>query len=160
MKKHLPALLSIIAALILAGGALGLLYTIYGRIQTPLRLNGEMSATPGVITEKAVEQRPDRLLPFSPQAYLVRYAFPTPPRGQMRSGEQVVTRRVFQSLGEQGQPVEVIFRPDDPGINAIDPRVVFPGSTGWRLGIALGALMGGVGLLAYGGGWLWRLMRI
>jgi hypothetical protein len=143
MERRLIGSLGIVIALVLGIAALGLLYSVYGRVQTSLRLSGEVIVVEGVITEKLVEARPDRLLPFDPPAYVVRYAFPTPPGGQMRNGEQVVTRGFYHHLGAQGRPVEVTFRPDDLAISAVDPRLTFPGGTGWRLGIALGAL--GVG---------------
>jgi hypothetical protein len=149
MRRRLIGSLSIVIALVLGIAAMGLLYSVYGRVQTSLRLSGEVVVVEGVITEKLVETRSDRLLPFDPPAYVVRYAFPTLPDGQMRNGEQVVTRsfyhRLGDRLGEQGQPVEVTFRPDDLAVSAVDPRLTFPGGTGWRLGVALGALgVGGV----------------
>jgi len=107
----------------------------------------------GVITEKLVQYQNDRLLPFSVPAFVIRYAYPTP-QGQMRTGEQVVTRRFFEQLGGPGTPVPVTMREDNPAISAVDPRLTFPSNSGWRMGIALAAIFaasalgsGGVKLL-------------
>ncbi len=105
-----------------------------------------------VITEKLVQYQNDRLLPFSVPAFVIRYAYPTP-QGQMRTGEQVVTRRFFEQLGGPGTPVPVTMREDNPAVSAV-PRLTFPGNSGWRMGIALAAIFaasalgsGGVKLL-------------
>jgi hypothetical protein len=146
MNRRLVGLIGVVAAFALIAAGLILLYSVYGRVQTPLRLSGDVLVVEGAITEKTVERRSDRLLPFAPAVHVVRYAFPSPPRGQMRNGEQVVTRAVYEHIGKQGQAVEVTFNPADPGISAVYPYVAFPGSTGWRLGIALAALAGGLAL--------------
>ncbi|GEM_PF-2460137 len=126
--------LSLAVSLILLLAALGLLYTVYRRVATPLMLLRGAVAVDGNITEKLVQRQPDTLLPFDVTVYVVRYAFPTS-QGQVRTGEQIVTRGFYERLGEQGAPVEVTIRADDPAVSAVDARLTFPGSAGWRLGI-------------------------
>lgn len=124
-------------ALILTLVALALFYLSYRRVGSPLELlRGETVAVDGVIMEKLVQRQSDSILPFEVTAYVVRYAFPTL-QGQMRTGEQIVTRGFFESLGHQGAPVSVTLRFDDPAINAVDARLTFPASAGWRLGLGL-----------------------
>jgi hypothetical protein len=143
-----------LASLALAGafvvGALGLLWSASRRVETQLRLRADSVAVQGVVLEKLVEQRPDRLLPFAGPSYVVRYAFPTPTQGQMRTGEQVVTPYAFRQLGEQGALAAVAVDPADPSISAIDPRLTFPAGAGWRLGIGIGLLAGALGVVLVG----------
>lgn len=142
MNRRTLSLIGIILSLVLLVGSLALFYTAYRRIENTLRLtSGETWATGGVVLEKLVEERPDRLLPFDVTTYVVRYAFPNE-EGQMRTGEQVVTRGVFRQVPGQGQPVPVLVLGEDSAINAINPGLAFPGTAGWRLGMALAALLG------------------
>jgi hypothetical protein len=131
-------------------GALALLWSASRRVETQLKLRAGSAAVQGVVLEKLVEQRPDRLVPFAVPSYVVRYAFPTPAQGQMRTGEQVVTRYAFRQLGEQGALAVVTVDPGDPSISAIDPRLTFPAGAGWRLGIGIGLLVGAVGVALVG----------
>jgi hypothetical protein len=73
----------------------------------------------------------------------------------MQSGTQDVTRSVFETLPEQGEPTPVIFMTRNPGINAVDIRPAFPDVTGWRLAIALLLLAPGGASMAFGFG-AWR----
>jgi hypothetical protein len=143
-----------LASFALAGvfvlGALGLLWSASRRVETQLKLRADSVAVQGVVLEKLVEQRPDRLVPFSVPSYVVRYAFPTPDQGQMRSGEQVVTRYAFRQLGGQGELAVVTVDPNDPAISAIDPRLTFPAGAGWRLGGGLALLVAALGVIVVG----------
>ncbi|MEJ2150935.1 MAG: hypothetical protein P8Z40_15860 [Chloroflexota bacterium] len=150
MNRLLVRLASFALAGVLALGALGLLWSASRRVETQLRLRADSVAVQGVVLEKLVEQRPDRLLPFDVPSYVVRYAFPTPDQGQMRSGEQVVTRYAFRHLGGQGALAPVTVDPDDPAVSAIDPRLTFPAGAGWRLGIGIGLLVAALGVALAG----------
>ena len=147
MRRLLHSFLASAIALVLLLIASWLLFGAYRRVRTSLQLAGDTVTVQGVITEKVTETRSERRLPFSLRAYVVRYAFPAPPQGQMWSGEQTVTRRFFEQAGGQGDPVPVTFRRGDPTIQAVDPRLTFPAEAGWRLGaglilLTLGLLMG------------------
>ena len=146
MKKILshPAA-RIIAAVLLVGVSVYLLLSVYRRIRTPLQLLRKSVTVEGVVTEKLVEKQPDRFLPFDPAAYVVRYAYPNA-QGQMRSGEQPVTRAVYNRLDAPGSLTPVTFSLDQPGLSAIDPHLTFPGSSGWRLGIGCCLLTVAVGI--------------
>jgi hypothetical protein len=143
-----------LASFALAGafvlGALGLLWSASRRVETQFKLRAESVAVQGVVLEKLVEQRADRLVPFAVPSYVVRYAFPSPAQGQMRTGEQVVTRHAFRQLGEQGALAAVAVDPDDSAISAIDPRLTFPAGGGWRLGIGIALLVGALGVVLVG----------
>jgi hypothetical protein len=139
--------LGVIPILLLA--ALGLGYTAYRRVTTPLLLLRGAVAVEGNVTEKLVQRQDDSLLPFDITTYVVRYAFPAP-QGQMRTGEQIVTREFFERLGEQGAPVEVTLRAEDPAISAVDARLTFPASAGWRLGMAVTCLLAAYLVLLFG----------
>lgn len=130
---------ALIVALLLAAGFAVFAYSAYRWAGSPLRFLRGAVVVPGNVTEKLEQTRSDRLLPFDIPAYVVRYAYLNP-QGQMRTGEQIVTRRTFQQLDEQGAPAEIAILPDQPGASAFDPRLTFPSVAGWRLGIALGAL--------------------
>jgi hypothetical protein len=128
-----------LAALCVLGSAV-LAYSAYRRVETALRLGGAAWAAPGVVTEKLVESHPDRLLPFDVRAYVVRYAYPNP-AGQMRTGEQVVTRRFFDRLPEQGGQATVYLAAGEEGISAVQRGPALPAPAGWRAALALGALI-------------------
>jgi hypothetical protein len=121
-------------------GAVALAYSAYRRVETAIRLGGGAWAAPGVVTEKLVETRSDRLLPFDVRAYVVRYAYPNP-AGQMRTGEQVVTRRFFDRLPEQGGQTTVYLAAYEEGISAVQRGPALPAPAGWRAALALGALI-------------------
>lgn len=146
MKKILAhPLTRIIAAVLLVGVSVYLLSSVYRRVKTPLQLLGRSVTVEGVVTEKRVEKQPDRFLPFDPVAYIVRYAYPNA-QGQMRTGEQPVTRAVFNRLDSPGTTTPVTFSLDKPGLSAVDPHLTFPGSSGWRLGIGFCLLTVAVGI--------------
>jgi hypothetical protein len=135
----------IIAAVLLVGASVYLLSSVYRRVRTPLQLLRQSITVEGVVTEKLVEKQPDRFLPFDPVAYIVRYAYPNS-QGQMRTGEQPVTRAVYNRLGSPGTAAPVTFSLDNSGTSAIDPHLTFPGSSGWRLGISCCLLTVAVGI--------------
>lgn len=135
----------IVAAVLLVGASVYLLSSVYRRVRTPLQLLRQSITVEGVVTEKLVEKQPDRFLPFDPVAFVVRYAYPTP-QGQMRTGEQSVTRAVYRRLGSPGTPAPVTFGLNDPGLSAIDPHLTFPGGSGWRLGLGCCILTVAVGI--------------
>jgi hypothetical protein len=135
----------IIAAVLLVGVSVYLLSSVYRRVRTPLQLLRQSITVEGVVTEKLIEKQPDRFLPFDPVAYVVRYAYPTP-QGQVRTGEQPVTRAIYRRLGPPGTPAPVTFGLNNPGLSAIDPHLTFPGSSGWRLGIGCCLLTVAVGI--------------
>ncbi len=137
MKRRVIGI-ALAAGLILLG--LLLLFTALRRVQTQIVLMGGGVTVQGVVLEKLVEERPDRLLPFEVTTYVVRYAYPNP-EGQMRTGEQVVTQGFFEVLPGQGAPARVTYDPANPAISAIDPRLTFPGAAGWRAGMGFAALM-------------------
>lgn len=126
-----------IAALLI--GALGLGYLAYRRIGAPPQLLRNAVVVDGVITEKLIEDQRLNPLPITVPAYVVRYSFPTT-FGQMRTGQQTVTRATFERLGDQGAAAQVVMSPDDTGVNAIDARITFPAGAGVRLGAAIGCL--------------------
>jgi hypothetical protein len=154
VKRHLVALITLSTAVVLAALALGLLYSAYRRSRLPLELSRQAVVTEGIITEKLVQRQSDRLLPFDVPAFVVRYAYPTLD-GQMRTGEQVVTRGFFERIGDPGTHVPVTMQEDNPSLSAVDPRLTFPGSVGWRMGAALVALFTASTLVG-GGLRLWR----
>lgn len=154
VKRHWVALFALFMAVALAAIASGLLYSVYRRSRLTLEISRQAVVTQGVITEKLIQRQSDHLLPFDVPAFVVRYAYPTP-LGQMRTGEQIVTRRFFERLGGVGALVPVTMREDNPAVSAVDSRLTFPGSTGWRMGIALVALFAASAL---GGGGA-RLLR-
>jgi hypothetical protein len=121
-------------------GAAALAYSAYRRVETATRLGGGAWAAPGVVTEKLVEYRSDRLLPFDVRTYVVRYAYPNP-AGQMRTGEQVVTRRFFDRLPEQGGQTTVYLAAGEEGVSAVQRGPALPAPAGWRAILALAALI-------------------
>ena len=150
VKQHWVALFTLLMAVVLAAIASGLLYSVYRRSRLALEISQQAVVAQGVITEKLIQPQRDRLLPFGVPAFVVRYAYPSP-LGQMRTGEQVVTRHFFERLGGIGTLTPVTMREDNPTISAVDPRLTFPASAGWRMGVALVILftasaLGGVGL--------------
>jgi hypothetical protein len=117
----------------LVAAALGLIITVYQSAATSIRLmRGPTVTVEGVVTEKLAVAGGASL---EAPVFLARYAFPTP-QGQIRNGEQTLTRDAYEQLGRPGSPVLITIRQDNPAINAVDPRLVFPGTTGWRLGLA------------------------
>src|SRR5690606_38732531 len=104
MSRRAFSLIGILPSLPLLVGPLARLSTAARRPETQVRLMGDAWATRGVVLEKLVEEREDRLLPWDVTTYVVRYAYPND-RGQMRTGEQVVTRRFFEQTPEQGEPI-------------------------------------------------------
>lgn len=139
MKHQWLRLGGALAALGLLAVAVGPSYSAFRRVETIFRLVGSSITVQGVVMEKLVEQRADRLLPFDVTTHVVRYAYPNP-QGQMRTGEQVVTKGFFEQVRGQGAPVRITYSSTDPAISAIDPRLTFPASAGWRAGVALAAL--------------------
>lgn len=139
MKRQWLRLAGALVALGLLAVAAGLSYSAFRRVETIFRLAGSSITVQGVVTEKLVEQRPDRLLPFDVTTRVVRYAYPNP-QGQMRTGEQVVTKGFFEQVRGQGAPVRITYSSTDPAISAIDPRLTLPAAAGWRAGMALAAL--------------------
>lgn len=128
-----------LAALCLLGAAT-LAYSAYRRVETGLRLGGAAWAVPGIVTEKLVERRPDRLLPFDVQTYVVRYAYPSP-AGQMHSGEQVVTRGYFERLPDQGGQTTVYLAPGEASVSVVQRGPALPAIAGRRAALALAALI-------------------
>lgn len=135
------SLVGLLLSLALLAVGLVLLFSTYRRVSAPLKLTGQGVAVQGVVTEKFIAERPDRLLPFDVTTYVVRYAYPNV-EGQMRSGEQVVTRKSYEGLPGQGGQTFVLFDPAEPGLSVIDPRLTFPAGAGWRAGLAAAALAG------------------
>lgn len=140
MRRRVTGLAGIALAVGLVALGLLLLFTAFRRVQTPFQLAGGGMTVQGVVLEKLVEARPDRLLPFDVTTYVVRYAYPNP-QGQMRTGEQAVTQGFFERLPGQGALAWVTFDPADPAISAIDPRLTLPGAAGWRAGMGFAALL-------------------
>jgi hypothetical protein len=134
---------SLIASILFALLALALGYWAYRRIGTPPQLLRSAVTVEGTITEKLTTQERLSPLPLSIPTYTIRYAFPTP-YGVMRTGQQTVTRATYLRLGDQGAPATITLSPNDPAINAIDPRITFPGVAALRLAASLFCL-----LLAY-----------
>ncbi len=158
MKQWLLGFSGIVLALGSIVLALGLFYTAYHRVEVPAQLAASSTLTvQGVVLEKLIEQRTDRLLPFKVTTYVVRYAYPNM-QGQMRTGEQVVTKGFFEQIGGQGSAVWITFSAEDSSRSAVDPRLTFPGSAGWRVGLGLAAIgtayaMGRFGLSAIQAVW-------
>lgn len=138
--------LLIAALLVLASG---LLFLIYRQIGAPLKLTRSALVVDGNITEKLVQTRRLTPLPLEVPAYVVRYAFPNP-QGQMRTGEQIVTKPLFDDLGEQGTSVEVYLSEADLSVSAVDPRITFPGVSGVRLWLAAGCILAAYLILLFG----------
>src|SRR5688572_26117269 len=116
--------ISLLAIAVLVVIAAGLSYLVYRQIGAPLKLMRSAVVVDGNIMEKLVQTRRLSPLPVEVPAYVVRYAFPNP-QGQMRTGEQVVTKGFYSRLGKQGTPVEVYLSEKDPSVNAVDPRITF-----------------------------------
>src|SRR5574341_198516 len=127
--------ISLVACLAFVAAAIGLFYTAYRRANTPLQLMNGTVMVDGNVTEKLIQRQPATPLPFEVPVYVVRYAYPSP-QGQMRTGEQIVTRGFYEQLGGQGAPVTVTMREDDPGISAVEARLTFAGPASWRLMLA------------------------
>ena len=138
-KRRIITLGGVVVSLGLLALSLAFFYTAYRRVHNPIRFTGESITVQGVVMEKLVEQRSDRFLPFDVPSYVVRYAFPSA-QGKMRTGEQVVTRAFFDRLAGQGNLAWVTVSVEDPRFHAIDPRLTFPGTAGWRAGIGLAFL--------------------
>jgi hypothetical protein len=140
-RQRRVSLAGLLLSLALLAAGLYLMFSAYRRVSAPLRLTGQGVPAQGVVTEKFVDERPDRLLPFDVTTYVVRYAYPNA-EGQMRTGEQIVTRKTYEGLPGQGGQAFVLFDPAEPGLSAIDSRLTFPGGAGWRAGLAAAALAG------------------
>lgn len=138
-RRRLPSLLACLALLAIAAA---FLFLAYRRIGLPLPLLQDAAVVDGVIAEKLIQPERASPLPFEVSVFRVRYTYPNL-QGQMRTGEQVVTRAAFARLGDQGAPVQVTIHPDDEGISAVDPRITFPGVAGVRLALAMIALLAG-----------------
>ncbi|MBN1122170.1 MAG: hypothetical protein JXJ17_13925 [Anaerolineae bacterium] len=136
MRRKILQVTLLVAAVGLALASLAATYTAVRRVHRPYRQAGGAVAVEGVITEKLVEQRTDRFLPFEVTTYIIRYAFPNT-QGKMRTGEQDVTRRFYDRTGGQGTPITVTIAAGDSAISAVDPYGTFPGIAGWRLSMGL-----------------------
>jgi hypothetical protein len=144
--RRMISLLSIgVLALIAASS----FYLAYRQNGAPLKLIQATVVVDGSITEKLVQTRRLSPLPLDMRAYVVRYAFPNP-QGQMRTGEQIVTKAFYDWLGDQGAPVEVFLREDDLTFNAVDPRITFPSVSGVRMWIAGGCVLAAYFILLFG----------
>jgi hypothetical protein len=140
----LKRLLSLVGIAMLLIVALASAYLAVRRVGATLRLLRGAVMMDGNVTEKLVQSQRLSPLPVEVPAYVVRYAFPNP-KGQMRTGEQIVTRATFDRLGGQGSPTSVWILPEDTSVSAVDPRLVFPSVAGGRMWFA-GICM----LIAYG----------
>lgn len=127
---------SLLATLALLAIAAALLFLAYRRIGFPLGLLEDAVVVDGVVTEKLTQSERASPLPVEVPVYRVRYAYPNL-QGQIRTGEQIVTRAAYSRLGDQGAPVQVTIHPVDPGVSAVDARVTFPGVAGVRLALAV-----------------------
>jgi hypothetical protein len=142
-------LISLLAMAVLIVTAAGSFYLVYRQIGVPLKLMQPAVIVNGNIMEKLVQKQRLSPLPVDIPAYVIRYAFPNS-QGQMRTGEQVVTKAFYDRLGEQGASVEVTLSESDPGVNAVDARITFPSVTGVRVGIAIGCLLAAYLILLFG----------
>ena len=138
-KRRLVTLGGAVISLGLLALSLAFVYTAYRRVDNPIRFSQESITVQGVVMEKLVEEQNDRFLPFPVTVYVVRYAFPSA-QGKMRTGQQVVTHAFYQRLAGQGNLAWIDVSVEDPRFHAIDPRLTFPGTAGWRLGIGLAFL--------------------
>ncbi len=145
MKRFLS--LAGIAILIVA--ALASAYLAVRRVSTPFRLLRGAVMVEGIVTEKLRQAQTISPLSWKVPAYVVRYAFPNP-QGQMRTGEQIVTRATFDKLGGQGSPTPVWILPEDTSVSAVDARFVFPSAAGMRMGFSGLCLLVAYGLLLFG----------
>lgn len=136
-------LAGLLLALALLAAGLALTFSAYRRVSAPLHLTAAAVPVQGVVTEKFVEARPDRLLPFDVPTYVVRYAYPNP-AGQMRTGEQVLTKKTYEALPTQGGQAFVVIEPDAPGLSVLNPRFALPAGAGWRAGLGAAAVVGAV----------------
>lgn len=141
--------ISLVAMAVLIIIAAGSSYLAYRQIGAPLKLMQSALVVDGNIMEKLVQTRQLSPLPIEIPAYIVRYAFPNP-QGQMRTGEQIVTKAFYDRLGEQGSPVEVTLSEADPAVNAVDARITFPSVTGVRAWIAVGCFLAAYLILLFG----------
>jgi hypothetical protein len=141
--------ISFLAMVTLIVIAAGLLYLVYRQIGAPLQLMPSAVVVDGNIMEKLVQTRRLSPLPVEVPAYVVRYAYPNP-QGQMRTGEQVVTKAFFNRLDEQGAAVEVYLNEADPTVNAVDPRITFPSVSGVRAWAAAACLLAAYLILLFG----------
>ena len=144
---RLTGFLLALGSVVLAGR---LFWSVYRLTETQIKLANNAWAVQGNITEKLIQTVPEGLFPFSIRVYVVRYTFPAPPQGSMRNGEQWVTRRTFERLGDPGKPVTVTLSKDDIRITAIDPRITFPPQTAYRFGLGVLSLYGSVALAGAG----------
>jgi hypothetical protein len=141
--------ISLLAIAVLVVIAAGSSYLALRQIGAPLKLMRSAVVVDGNIMEKLVQTGRLSPLPLEVPAYVVRYAFPNP-QGQMRTGEQVVTKPFYGRLGEQGAPIEVYLNETDPAVNAIDPRITFPSVSGVRAWIAGGCFLAAYLILLFG----------
>jgi hypothetical protein len=139
-KRRLATLGGVVLALGMLALSLAFFYTAYRRVHNPVRFTQESITVQGVVMGKLVEEESDRFLPFPVTSYVVRYAFPSA-QGRMRTGQQVVTRAFYQRLAGQGHLAWIVVSVEDPRFHAIDPRLTFPSTAGWRLGIGLAFLV-------------------
>jgi hypothetical protein len=144
--KRVIGLLAMMALIVIAAGSF---YLAYRQIGAPLKLTQSALVIDGNIMEKLVQTRRLSPLPVEMPAYVVRYAFANP-QGQMRTGEQVVTKAFYDRLGEQGAPVEVTLSESDLGVNAVDARITFPSVSGVRAWIAFGCFLAAYLILLFG----------
>ena len=138
-RRRVVTLGGVVISLGLLALSLAFFYTAYRRVHNPIRFTQESITVQGVVLEKLLEDQTDRFLPFPVTSYVVRYAFPSA-QGKMRTGQQIVTRAFYQRLAGQGHLAWIAVSVDNPRFHAIDPRLTFPSTAGWRLGIGL-ALM-------------------
>ncbi|MCC6904712.1 MAG: hypothetical protein IT326_02650 [Anaerolineae bacterium] len=153
MRGTIIRIVSVAVALLLIAAGLRLGWSAYRRAATPFALlRGAYEIREGgIILETLTARREGGPLPFPVTAYVIRYTFPNPPGGQMRNGEQTVTRRFFNRAGTTGTPIVVYVQVADTRINAVDPRIVFPAESGWLLGGAFGSFT--LALVVLNGGW-------
>ncbi len=137
-----------LALWLLIGGTL-LAATAVRRASMPLALLRGGLAVEGVITEKQLQWDDDRLIPVAVPVYVIRYAYPTP-GGQMRTGEQRVTRHFYAQSGEQGAPARILVESTNPAVSAIEARLTFPGAAGLRLALGLAAMAAAYLVLLFG----------
>jgi len=139
-RRRLVTLGGVVLSLGMLVLSMAFFYTAYRRVHNPIRFTQEAITVQGVVMEKLTEEATDRFLPFPVTSYVVRYAFPSA-QGRMRTGQQVVTRAFYQRLAGQGHLAWIAVSVEDPRFHAIDPRLTFPSTAGWRLGIGLAFLM-------------------
>ncbi|MGF1505976.1 MAG: hypothetical protein GYB64_06830 [Chloroflexi bacterium] len=114
-----------------------------------LHLSGDVVQVEGIVLETQTTTQSDTPLGWPVKAHIVRYSFPAPPVGTTISGQQAVTRRALSHIEGQGDQTIVWMRSSDPLVNAVDPRMAFPGSAGAWAALSLSS-----GAAALALGWL------